>query len=100
MSIDRAKIRKEIHPHGGRYVYAFPDGSEAELAFSEEAPGIVAIVHTGTPPAHRGQGVAAALVESAVDDFRAEHRKVMPLCPFARLQFDRHPEWSDLRQPQ
>ena len=49
-------------------------------------------------PQARGQGVGAALVARAVADFRAQARKVLPLCPFAAAQFRRHPEWADLLQ--
>jgi hypothetical protein len=96
MSIDRSAIEKEVRPHGGRYFYRFADGSQAEMDFSEDAPGIVTITHTGTPRQHRGQGIAAELVARAVADFRAEGRKVVPLCWFARQQFDTHPDWADL----
>ena len=57
---------------------------------------MVAITHTYTPPQHRGQGIAAALVGRAVEDFRAAGKKVIPACSFAREQFDEHPEWADL----
>jgi len=45
----------------------------------------------------RGQGVATALVERLVADARREGFRIVPLCPFVKAQFDRHPEWSDLR---
>lgn len=96
MSISSDVIRKEARPNGGRYSYAFPDGEEAELIFIADGPGLAIITHTYTPPQHRGRGTAAALVAKAVADFRAEGRKVMPSCWFARHEFDAHPEWSDL----
>ena len=95
MSIDPKDIVREASPSGGRYVYAFADGSAAELAFHER-DGVVTITHTGTPPRHRGQGVAATLVERAVADFRAAGQKVIPACWFARDQFRAHPDWADL----
>ena len=33
MSIDPTKIRLQGGPKQGRYVYSFPDGSEAEMDF-------------------------------------------------------------------
>lgn len=96
MSIDRTKIRLQGGPRQGRYVYAFPDGSEAEMDFVETGPGLVTITHTGTPRQHRNQGVAATIVAKAVEDFRAAGQKVIPACWFARDQFRAHPDWADL----
>ena len=45
----------------------------------------------------RGQGIASALVEQLIADARREGFKIVPHCPFVAAQFDRHPEWSDLR---
>ena len=99
MTIDPKAIRIEGAPDRGRYVYDLPDGSEAELTFFEQPPGVVTIDHTETPPKHRSQGIAAALVARAVEDFRAAGKKVIPACPFAYRTFRKHPEWSDLLLP-
>ena len=45
----------------------------------------------------RGQGVASALVERLIADARREGFKVVPKCPFVVAQFERHPEWADVR---
>jgi hypothetical protein len=96
MTIEASRIELQKSASGGRYLYAFPDGTVAEMAYVEQQPGVVTITHTGTPPRHRGQGVAAALVARAVADFRTAGQKVVPACWFARDQFREHPEWSDL----
>jgi predicted GNAT family acetyltransferase len=96
MNISLDQIRKEDRANGGRYSYRFPDGSEAELIYVVDRPDVAIITHTYTPPQHRGQGTAAALVAGAVADFRSEDRKVVPSCWFARQAFSAHPEWSDL----
>ena len=86
MNLDPGRIRVEAGSARGRYVYRFPDGSEAEMRYFESAPGVVTITHTETPARHRGRGVAAALVAHAVAEFRAGGRQVVPLCSFARRQ--------------
>ncbi len=96
MTIDPRAIRLETSGDRGRYVYAFEDGSEAELLFFERTPGPITINHTETPVAHRGQGVAAVLLARAIDDFRAAGRKVVPACPYAHRKFKEHPEWADV----
>lgn len=94
--INPDNISQQDGPSGGRFAYRFRDGSEAEMVYSRPRPGVVGIVHTGTPRQHRGQGIAAALVARAVSDFRAGGLRVAPLCSFAREEFARHPEWSDI----
>jgi predicted GNAT family acetyltransferase len=96
MSIDGAAIGFERQGDYGRYSYRLPDGSEAEMTYVEDAPGAVIILHTYTPPRHRGQGIAEAVVTKAVEEFRAAGKKVVPACWFARQQFDAHPDWADL----
>jgi predicted GNAT family acetyltransferase len=94
--VDPGLIRLSGGSGGGRYSYPFADGSESEMIYVEQRPGVVTITHTETPRQHQGQGVAAALVGRAVEDFRAAGKKVVPACWFARAQFREHPEWADL----
>lgn len=96
MAIDPHSIRLENGDGRSRYVYDLPDGSQAVLDFFEVPAGVVTIDHTETPPKHRDQGIAGALVARAVEDFRAAGKKVIPACPFAYREFRLHPEWADL----
>jgi predicted GNAT family acetyltransferase len=96
MTASPPPIRLERNGNRGRYVAILPDGSEAEVTYVEDRPSVVIILHTYTPPPHRGRGIAAALVKKAVEDFRAADKKVVPACWFARQQFEEHPDWADL----
>lgn len=91
-------ITRELTGSRGRYV-GLIEGveGEAELTYSRANPQLVIADHTGTPDSMRGRGVAKALVERLIADARAEGFKIMPLCPFVRSQFERNPDWSDLR---
>ncbi|HEY7754449.1 MAG TPA: GNAT family N-acetyltransferase [Steroidobacteraceae bacterium] len=91
-------ITRELTASKGRYVgrVAGVEG-EAELTFSRANPRLVIADHTGAPDSMRGMGVAKALVERLIADARAEGFRIMPLCPFVKAQFERHPDWSDLR---
>lgn len=94
----KISVTRELEPTHGRYVAkieGLPD--EAELTFSRPGPSIVSADHTGTPVALRGLGVATALVEHLVSDARREGFKIRPICWFVAAQFDRHPDWADLR---
>lgn len=91
-------ITRELAASKGRYVgrVAGVEG-EAELTFSRANPQLVIADHTGAPDSMRGMGVAKALVERLIADARAEGFKIVPLCPFVKAQFERNPDWSDLK---
>lgn len=57
---------------------------------------VLSFTHTGTPPQHRGRGLATGLAEFALDDLRATGRKVQPLCPFIAAFIEEHSEYADL----
>lgn len=54
------------------------------------------IDHTEVDPAFKGQGVGKVLLDAAVAYARENHLKVIPLCPFAKSQFDRRAEIKDV----
>ncbi|UOM33522.1 DUF5996 family protein [Acuticoccus sp. I52.16.1] len=83
----------------GRY-RLIVDGSEAEMTYSRAGERLVIIDHTHVPAALRGRKVGERMVRQAVEDARRDGIAIIPLCPFAKAQFDRHPEWQDvLRRP-
>ena len=88
-------IERQAHGDGGRYVIDLPGGAEAEMTY-RLAGGVMAIDHTLVPPAFEGRGIAAALVNRAIADARAENFKIAPICSYVAAQFQRHREWADL----
>lgn len=95
--MSRITITKEDGPRHGRYV-ARIDGidAEGEITFTHRGPGIISADHTGVPDAMGGQGVARALLNFLLDDARQAGFRIIPLCPYVRAQYARHPDWSDL----
>jgi len=96
MANDATGIVLEDNGSKGRYVFASPDGDEAEMTFTRVGKTQMIIDHTEVPDAFRGQGIGLKLVERAVEDARESGVKIIPLCPFAAAQFRRHPEWADV----
>ena len=92
---DAIEITREEGESKGRYV-ARVDGHEAEMTYSRMGEAAIIIDHTGVPNALRGRGVGLALVRRGVEDARAEGRRIVPLCPFAKAQIARRPEWQDV----
>ena len=88
-------VKREDGPTGGRYLVTI-EGHTAEMTYSKAGGTRIIIDHTGVPDALRGKGAGQALVKQAVEDARAAGIKIIPLCPFAKAQIGKHPEWQDV----
>jgi predicted GNAT family acetyltransferase len=71
---------------------------EAELTFSKTKPTLVIADHTLVPQSMRGMGIGRLLVDRLIADARAGGYRIIPLCPFVKAQYVRHPEWADVMQ--
>jgi uncharacterized protein len=95
--VNAISIEKQTAGRRGRYV-ARIDGveGEAELVFTVRGPSLISADHTESPTSMRGTGVAMALVEHMIADARANQFKIIPICPYVRAQYKKHPEWRDV----
>lgn len=84
----------EHHPEAQRFEITV-DGLRS-VAEYRLADGVMHMTHTGVPPALQGRGIAARLVQAALDHARAQGLKVNPLCSYVRVYMQRHPETQDL----
>lgn len=92
-------ITRELTPTKGRYVGRVPQiTEEAELTLSRASDVLVIADHTFVPDSMRGMGVGKALVDRLIGDARSEGFKIIPLCPYVKAQYLRHPEWADVMQ--
>jgi predicted GNAT family acetyltransferase len=94
--IDESPVEREEAPGYGRYVIRLPGGQEAEMTYRRVGAGVIAIDHTYTPSAFRGNNIAFRMMQRAIDDARREGTKIRPECSYAVVQFRRHPEWAEL----
>ena len=93
------EVEREDGPSKGRYRLVI-EGAEAEMTYSWAGKARMIIDHTEVPAALRGRKVGERLVRQAIEDARRDGVVIIPLCPFAKAQIDRHPEWQDVvRQP-
>ena len=88
-------VEREDGPSKGRYRIV-ADGIEAEMTYSRASDGLIIIDHTDVPAALRGRKIGQMLLRQAIEDARREKFSIIPLCPFAKAQIDRHPEWQDV----
>ncbi len=88
-------VEREDGASKGRYRIVIDD-AEAEMTYSRAGDGLIIIDHTEVPAALRGRKVGERLVRQAIEDARREGVAIIPLCPFAKAQIGRHPEWQDV----
>jgi hypothetical protein len=89
-------IRREDGATKGRWLVEV-GGHVAEMTYSRTNPSLIIVDHTEIPDGLRGRGVGQALARNAVETARREGFKIMPLCPFLRSQFEKNPDWADVR---
>lgn len=95
--MDVTVTRQTIDARHGRYVARVP-GSEAEgeITFTQRGPKVISADHTGVPDALGGRGIGKALIEGMLADARANGFRIIPVCPYIRAQYAKHPEWAPL----
>jgi predicted GNAT family acetyltransferase len=73
------------------------DGELAAIAEYRSDDRFVTFIHTEVMPEFEGKGVSSALVRAALDDVRAQGKKVRPVCPFVKRFVEKHSdEYGDL----
>jgi predicted GNAT family acetyltransferase len=79
------------HDRGAHRFTAEVDGNRAELDYTL-AGGVMTITHTGVPPAIGGRGIAAKLMEAALNAAREAGWSVNAACSYAKSYLERHPQ--------
>ncbi len=92
---DPLPIRHEQTGHRGRFIIEKDGQLLAEMTYSS-GDRVTIIDHTMVDQALRGTGAGRRLVEAAVQWARRDAIRLLPLCPFAKAQFGRTPEWADV----
>jgi predicted GNAT family acetyltransferase len=94
IDVGRTQIRHE--PALARYTLRL-DGENVGLADYQATAREVRFTHTEIDPAHRDQGLAAILIEHALDDVRTRTGlRVVAECPYVAAWIDDHAEYQDL----
>jgi predicted GNAT family acetyltransferase len=88
-----AEIRN--NPEQSRYELAI-DGEVVGIAEYRLVGDVVVFPHTEIEGSWRGQGLAAQLVQYALDDVRASKRTAKADCWYVAEFITEHPEYADL----
>ncbi|WP_228411704.1 GNAT family N-acetyltransferase [Chryseobacterium sp.] len=75
----------------------YSDGKKAgEMTYTWAGDDKFIIDHTEVDEAYNGQGLAKQLVYAGVDYARKNGKKVIPLCPYAKVTIARNAELQDV----
>ncbi|HKD50482.1 MAG TPA: GNAT family N-acetyltransferase [Candidatus Acidoferrum sp.] len=74
------------------------DGLPSRLAY-RRLPDRLVLYHTEVPVPLEGHGIAAKLTRAALDFARANHLRVVPLCPYVSSFLLKNRAYQDLLSP-
>lgn len=89
-------IRHIVTSKGGSFAYEINGKQLAEMVYVMSGEKKMIIEHTEADDSLKGQGIGKKLQAELVDFVRANNIKVIPLCPFANMNFKRMKEWQDV----
>jgi uncharacterized protein len=94
MQVDLDKLEITHNPaHHAFEVWI--DGHLSKLDYIQDAKNFV-ITHVGVHPEHRGQGVAAKIVDASLKYARENALRVIPMCSYAAAYIRRNPQYMEL----
>ncbi|KMK77164.1 GNAT family N-acetyltransferase [Alkalihalobacillus pseudalcaliphilus] len=67
-----------------------------EITFVPIGADKIIIDHTFVDNSMRGEGLAAKLVASVVERMKEEGKKIIPLCPFAKSEFEKNESYQEI----
>ncbi len=85
-----------FEPSNNRIVALKDDKEVGEVTFVPAGDHSWVVDHTFVNPHYRGQGIAQELIRQVVNKALEKELKIVPLCSFAKLEFDRHPEYQGI----
>jgi predicted GNAT family acetyltransferase len=96
MQVDLEKL-KVTHNPANHTFEVWINGKLSKLDYIQDAKNFV-ITHVGVYPEHRGQGVAAKIVEAALGFARENALRVIPMCSYAAAYIRRNPQHMELTE--
>lgn len=89
-------IQHQVSGSRGAFVIERDGRRIAEMTYSRTNPSLVVVDHTFVDPSLRGQGVARQLQDAMVAWARENDTKVVPVCSYVKVQFDRDASIRDV----
>lgn len=90
-------VKYDLASDGLGFVARCDGRNIGEITFVRVGIDKLIIDHTGVDEAWQNNQIGLNLVRQVCDLARTQHRKIIPLCPFARAMFCRYSEFDDVR---
>lgn len=90
------EIIQTVNDRGGTFNYLLDGAILAEVAFTMDHNQQMIIDHTEVDETLQGQGIGKKLLANLVDYARENNIRVIPMCNYAKLMFDRTDGWQDV----
>lgn len=90
------QVQRDESETKGRVFVGDAQDPTAEMTYSRAGDGLIIIDHTHVDDSLRGQGVGRILLDTIVEDARTRGLKILPLCPYAKAQFNKDPSLRDV----
>lgn len=87
---------KVVHESENNRAAAYDEDKNIGESTYIKEDGVWIINHTFVESSYGGQGIASKLVAKIVEEARKNNIKIIPVCPFAKKEFERKEEYSDV----
>lgn len=78
------------------YIGDREEAATAKMAFVLNGEDLVIIDSTFVSEEWKGQGVGKQLLDALVEWARKEDKKILPLCPYAKVQMEKNADYDDM----
>ncbi len=95
-SMDHTIDHQEDGARGAFFIAGENGAHLASMSYSRANESLVIIDHTEVDPSLSGQGVGRRLLNALVEWARGTGTRVMPLCPYAKAQFEKDASLRDV----
>ncbi|OBJ50849.1 GNAT family N-acetyltransferase [Mycobacterium sp. 1423905.2] len=98
MTTDKTGAEATVTTEARRYTIAV-DGQVVGLADFADRGDQRVFYHTEIDPEFGGRGLATILLEEALQEARAEGKRIVPVCSMVGTVLKKHPEYNDITDP-
>jgi hypothetical protein len=88
-------MAEEVRHTGEQFLIRLAKGKYAHLEYHISADALY-IDSTFVPEEYRGRGLADTLTKAAIEYAKEKGLKIVPVCSYAKLFFERHLEYQNL----
>jgi predicted GNAT family acetyltransferase len=89
-------VQREESDHRGSFFLEAGGKRVGEMTFTRANPALVIIDHTEVDDSLKGQGAGRKMLDAMVAWARETKTKLVPVCPYAKAQFDKDPSLRDV----